>query len=58
MKKLYWPILFVVMIWALMDQASENPNKILQIVVVVIFFYAMMKLMAKTPNNKNKENEF
>jgi len=52
MKKLYWPVLFVLMIWALMDQATEKPNKILQFVVIALFFYALMKLMAKTPDNK------
>jgi hypothetical protein len=52
MKKFYLPVLFILMIWALMDQVSEKQNVILQIVVVVLFFYAMMKLMAKTPDNK------
>nr|WP_317631581.1 hypothetical protein [uncultured Flavobacterium sp.] len=52
MKKIYLPILFGLMIWALFDQVSEKQHVIIQIIVVILFFYAMMKLMAKTPDNK------
>lgn len=52
MKKIFLPVLFVLMIWALIDQVSDNKYIIVQVIVVLLFFYAMMKLMAKTPDNK------
>lgn len=37
--------------WALMEQTKVHPNIWVQVVGVALFFYAMMRLMQKTPSN-------
>lgn len=55
MKKLVFPLMFALMIWALIDQTTAKPSLILQVVGVVVFFYGMMRLMSKTPDNKRND---
>lgn len=38
------------------EQSKETPSIWIQIAGIIVFFYGMMKLSAKTPS-KNKENE-
>ncbi|MDR2222849.1 MAG: hypothetical protein LBE34_08910 [Flavobacteriaceae bacterium] len=37
--------------WALMEQTKTEPNIWVQVIGVALFFYVMMRLMAKTPSN-------
>ncbi|MGG5506428.1 MULTISPECIES: hypothetical protein [unclassified Myroides] len=39
------------MIWALMEQASNQPRLWVQVIGVALFFLAMARLMQKTPSN-------
>lgn len=58
MKTIYIILIFIAMGWAFYEQTKPNPNVILQVVGVAIFFYGMMKLMSKTPsNNQDKEED-
>ncbi len=43
------------MIWALMEQASNQPRLWVQVIGVALFFLAMARLMQKTPSNTPKE---
>lgn len=45
------------MIWALMEQASEHPRIWVQVIGVAVFFYAMAKLMQKTPSNTHNDSK-
>lgn len=48
--------------WALVESNSEKPNIWIQIVGVALFFFAMARLMQKTPSNTHNhgpaEREF
>ncbi|MBB1150745.1 MULTISPECIES: hypothetical protein [unclassified Myroides] len=56
-QKIVLPLAVVAfMIWALMEQASEQPKLWVQIIGVALFFIAMARLMQKTPSNKPKES--
>lgn len=46
-------IVAIVLIW---EQTKPAPNVWIRVIGVVLFFYGMMKLSAKTPS-KNEENE-
>ncbi len=52
---IYGFVVIGLMIWALMDQASEHPKIWIQVVGVAVFFYAMARLMQKTPSNTPRE---
>jgi lipopolysaccharide export LptBFGC system permease protein LptF len=59
MKKILFPLmmLFAIVI-ALYEQSKDNKNIYIMIVAIVIFFYGIMRLSAKTPSkNQDKENE-
>lgn len=44
------------MLWGLMEQTETHPKIWVQVIGVVLFFYAMMRLMQKTPSNfSNRE---
>lgn len=43
------------MIWALMEQASNQPRLWVQVIGVAVFFLAMARLMQKTPSNTPKK---
>lgn len=55
-KNIYLIVMGVVIIILLLEQAKELPSVWIQVVGIVLFFYGMMKLSAKTPS-KNNENE-
>lgn len=58
MKYLFYLAAFGLMLWTLVEQTREHPNVYIQIVAVIVFFFAMMRLMNQTPSNYNKkENE-
>lgn len=58
MKTIYIILIFLAMGWAFYEQTKPNPNVIIQVIGVAVFFYGMMKLMSKTPsNNPDKEEE-
>ncbi|MCS4239767.1 hypothetical protein M2306_001849 [Myroides gitamensis] len=44
------------MIWALMEQASNQPRLWVQVIGVALFFLAMARLMQKTPSNAPKKS--
>lgn len=55
-QKIVFPLLVVAfMIWALMEQASEQPKLWVQVIGVALFFLAMARLMQKTPSNAPKQ---
>ena len=55
-QKIVLPLVVVgVMIWALMEQASEHPKLWVQVMGVAVFFLAMARLMQKTPSNAPKK---
>ena len=43
--------------WAFYEQTKPNPNVIVQVIGVAVFFYGMMKLMSKTPSNNQEKEE-
>ena len=43
------------MIWALMEQATDQPRVWVQVIGVAMFFLAMARLMQKTPSNTPKK---
>ncbi|MGG5576178.1 hypothetical protein ACPDHL_02400 [Myroides sp. C15-4] len=56
LQKIVLPLLVVAfMIWALMEQASEQPKLWVQVIGVALFFLAMARLMQKTPSNAPKQ---
>lgn len=52
---IYGLVVIGLMIWALMEQASEHPRIWVQVIGVAVFFYAMARLMQKTPSNTPRE---
>lgn len=48
--------------WALVESSSEKPNIWIQVIGVALFFFAMARLMQKTPSNTHNrgpaEREF
>lgn len=55
-QKIVLPLLVVAfMIWALMEQTSEQPKLWVQVIGVALFFLAMARLMQKTPSNAPKQ---
>lgn len=55
-KQIVLPLLVVgFMIWALMEQASNQPRLWVQVIGVALFFLAMARLMQKTPSNAPKK---
>ncbi|HLW42390.1 MAG TPA: hypothetical protein VKY82_08495 [Flavobacterium sp.] len=44
------------MIWALIEQTKDQPDIIVQIAAVLVFFYVMMRLMNKTPSNFKEDS--
>lgn len=48
--------MIIIIIILLLEQAKEKANVWIQAVGILLFFYGMMKLSAKTPS-KNNENE-
>lgn len=55
-QKIVLPLVVVAfMIWALMEQASEQPRLWVQVIGVALFFLAMARLMQKTPSNAPKQ---
>ena len=58
MKKnfLYPLVMILVIVILIWEQTKINPNIWIQVIGVLIFFYGMSKLSAKTPS-KNNENQ-
>ena len=58
MKKnfLYPLVMILVIVILIWEQTKINPNIWIQVTGVLIFFYGMSKLSAKTPS-KNNENQ-
>lgn len=55
-QKIILPLVVVAfMIWALMEQASNQPRIWVQVIGVALFFFGMARLMKKVPSNKPKE---
>ena len=48
--------MIVIAIIIYIEQIKKTPSIWIQIIGIIIFFYGMMKLSAKTPS-KNQENE-
>ncbi len=57
MSKILWLIGFGLMIWCLIDYQNGTPNLYVQILAVVVFFVAMMRLSNKTSSNFDKNNQ-
>lgn len=56
-QKIVLPLFVVAfMIWALMEQASQQPRLWVQVIGVALFFFAMARLMKKTPSNIPKQS--
>lgn len=56
MKYLFYFLGAGLMIWALIEQTKDQPNIIVQIAAVLVFFYIMMRLMNKTPSNFKEDS--
>lgn len=56
MKYLFYFLGAGLMIWALIEQTKDQPNIIVQIAAVLVFFYVMMRLMNKTPSNFKEDS--
>ena len=41
--------------WALVESSKDEPNIWIQVVGVALFFFAMAKLMQKTPSNTHQQ---
>ena len=57
MKKLLIPMMVIAIIIALYEQSKSDKNVYIMIVAIVIFFYGMMRLSAKTPSKNKDEDE-
>lgn len=57
MKTIYILLIFAAIGWAFYEQSKPAPNVILQVIGIAVFFYGMMKLMAKTPSNNQEKEE-
>lgn len=57
MKTIYVVLIFGMMGWAFYERTKPNPNVIIQAIGVLVFFYGMMKLMAKVSSNTNDKEE-
>ena len=57
MKKLLLPMMVIAIIIALYEQSKSDKNVYIMIVAIVIFFYGMMRLSAKTPSKNKDEDE-
>lgn len=55
MKYLLYIVAFILMIWALIEQTTDQPNIYVQIAAVIVFFYLMMKLMDKAPSKFDEQ---
>lgn len=56
MKYLFYFLGAGLMIWALIEQTKDQPDIIVQIAAVLVFFYFMMRLMNKTPSNFKEDS--
>ncbi len=56
MKKFVFPFMIVAIIVGLYEQTKAKPNVFILVIAVVIFFYGVMQLSAKTPS-KHAETE-
>ncbi len=56
MKYLFYFLGAGLMIWALIEQTKDQPDIIVQIAAVLVFFYVMMRLMNKTPSNFKEDS--
>lgn len=43
--------------WAFYEQTQTSPNVFIQVIGVLVFFFGMMKLMAKVPSNSKEEED-
>jgi spore maturation protein SpmA len=57
MKTLYILFIFGFMGWAFYEQTQTSPNVFIQVIGVLVFFFGMMKLMAKVPSNSKEEED-
>lgn len=58
MKTIFIIVMFGMGGWGLYEQTQPHPNIWIQVIAVVIFFYGMMRLMAKVPSeNQEREEE-
>lgn len=55
-KGIYIVIMIFVAGFLIFESSRQKPNVWLEVIGVVVFFYGMMRLSAKTPS-KNNENE-
>lgn len=57
MKYVIYIFAFALFIWALVDQASAEPNLYLRITAVIVFFVVMMRLMDKTKSKYDTDDQ-
>ncbi|WP_394758547.1 hypothetical protein [Flavobacterium sp.] len=55
-KNIYIVVMILVAIMLFWNQDNVKPNIWIKIIGVIVFFFGMMKLSAKTPS-KNQDNE-
>ncbi|MFM9987665.1 hypothetical protein [Flavobacterium sp.] len=56
MKNIYIIVMILIAIALFWNQNTVKPNLWIKIIGIVLFFFGMMKLSAKTPS-KNQDNE-
>ena len=57
MKKLVMPLMFVAIVFAIIEQSKTQPNMYIMILAIVVFVYGMIQLSAKTPSKHREEQE-
>lgn len=58
MKKVIWiTVTLIFLIWAFIEQTKAEPNVWIQVIGVLLFFYAMMRLSQKVNQSEVKKSE-
>lgn len=58
MRKVIWiAVTLVFLIWAFVEQTKAEPNVWIQVIGVLLFFYAMMRLSQKVNQSEVKKSE-
>lgn len=58
MRKVIWiAVTLIFLIWAFVEQTKAEPNVWIQVIGVLLFFYAMMRLSQKVNQSEVKKSE-
>jgi hypothetical protein len=57
MRKLMIPIIIIALLLAIYEQSKEHPNVFITAAAVLVFMFGIMRLSAKIPGRKSKEDD-